>query len=302
MNAYDLPASSPTVGVIVGTYRRPVPLASALESLAAQTHPVQRIIVCDDASGDTTQAVVEDFAGRTGIPTVWTSHPHTGHPGRTRNLALPHLDGLDWVAFLDDDDTWRPDKLRRQMERIRAGGVDVLGCGVTTLDRRGCAIRAYCPPPGPYRLRRLAMQNPLATSAVIMRRSLLMDLGGFNEHPHLLGWGNDYDLWLRAAAVGARVDNLPDPLVLYRQGQGIGAAWGSDPAWRAENLQLIAGGLRHPTHVVARRILWGRHHGEAAEAELAAGRRFQAARHAVRAIWCFPAKSSLATLMHVVRR
>jgi len=290
------------VGVIVGTYRRPALLARALASVVAQSYPAARILVCDDGSGDDTKAVVERFAADSAVPVVWLTQPHSGHPGRTRNQALASLDGLTYVAFLDDDDWWRPEKLARQLARLQAGDVDVLGCGIEAVDPTGQTLRIYRAPAGPFTLQQLAVRNPMATSGVVMRSRLFLDLHGFNEHPHLVGWGDDYDLWLRAAAIGGRVANVPDPLVVYREGAGIAAAQGGDPGWRAVNLRLIANGLGGGSAAgTARRILYGRHFAEQAESELAAGRRTAGLVSAARAIVRFPAKSSWAVLAHMLR-
>ena len=289
------------VGVIIGTYQRPAMLRAALASVAAQTHPVERIIVCDDGSGDQTEQVVADWAQQGARPVVWVAGPHTGHPGRNRNQALGHLDGLDWVAFLDDDDTWEPNKLARQWARLSAGGVDLLGSGVTAIRPDGAVGRVYRPATGAVTLVSLATVNPFATSGVILRRQLFWELGGFDEHPRMVGWGDDYDLWIRAAARGARLENLADPLVVYREGQGIMAAVGQDWDQRACALARMTLGLAGPAHAAARRILWGRHHAAAAEAALAHRHRLSAWRHALSAVRHYPARSSWATLAHVGR-
>ena len=294
--------TTPAIGVVVGTYRRPRLLAEALESVAAQTLPAARILVCDDASGDETEAVVRAFAAASPIPTLFCSQDHTGHPGRNRNQALPHLDGLDLVAFLDDDDRWLPEKLARQVERLAGGDVDLLGSGIEAEDQEGRVVRTYRPRSGPISLRDLARQNPLATSSVIMEAGLYRSLGGFSEHPHLIGWGDDYDLWLRAAAEGARVQNLPEALVVYREGQGIAARLGASHRWRAENMLVIANNLpdRHDTRD-ARRILTGRRFAELAEGDLEEGLRGPAVRHAFRAVMINPGRPSLATFVHALR-
>jgi hypothetical protein len=185
--------------------------------------------------------------------------------------------------------------------RLQQGDLDVLGCGILAVDAAGAALRTYRPPPGPFTLPQLARRNPMATSGVMMRTTLFQDLHGFNEHPHLVGWGDDYDLWLRAAAAGGRVANLPEPLVVYREGAGIAAAEGADPLWRAENLILLAEGMgRDRAARTARRILWGRHFAELAESQQAAGQRTAAMLSAMHAVWRFPAKSSWAVLAHLL--
>lgn len=294
------PSPAP-VGVIIGTYRRPEMLRAALASVAAQTHPVERIIVCDDGSGDQTEQVVAEWAKQGARRVVWVAGPHTGHPGRNRNQALGHLDGLDWVAFLDDDDTWESNKLARQWARLSAGGVDLLGSGVTAVGPGGAVRRVYRPATGAVTLVSLATVNPFATSGVILRRQLFCELGGFDEHPRMVGWGDDYDLWIRAAARGARLENLADPLVVYREGQGIMAAVGQDWDQRAFALARMTLGLAGHAHAAARRILWGRHHAAAAEAALAHRHRLLAWRHALSAVRHYPARSSWATLAHVGR-
>ncbi len=289
------------VGVIIGTYQRPAMLRAAIASVAAQTHPVARIIVCDDGSGDETGQVVAECAKQGAGPVVWLAGAHTGHPGRNRNQALGHLDGLDWVAFLDDDDTWERDKLARQLARLDEGGVDLLGCGVTAIGPDGAVRRVYRPATGEVTLVSLATVNPFATSGVILRRQLFSELGGFDGHPRMVGWGDDYDLWIRAAARGARLENLADPLVVYREGQGIMAAVGRDWDQRAFSLARMTQGLPGHAYAAARRVLWGRHHAAAAEAALAHRHRLAAWRHALQAAAFFPSRTAWATLAHVGR-
>lgn len=291
----------PRVAALIATFQRPDALRAALLSAAAQTLCPARVLVCDDGSQDATDRVVREFSAVAPMPVAWLTHAHTGLPARTRNQALPHLDGIDLVAFLDDDDLWHPDKLERQVAAMDRDGVDVLGTGAELVDGAGRPVRVYRPPEGLVSLLQLAVRNPMALSSVVMRAAWFTQLGGFNEDRRLAGWGEDYDLWLRAAAVGARVANLADPLVVYREGGGIAARVGADPARQAESLRIIREGLATRRRDVAR-ILEGRRLALAAEADLAAARRLHALAHGVAAVARYPAKSSWATLAHALTR
>lgn len=184
-----MPAS---VGVVIPTFDRAHTLARALDSVFAQTLPLRQIIVVDDGSTDSTADVVA------GYPGVSYLRQENRGVSAARNLGIRHC-GCDWIALLDSDDEWLPEKLRVQFEALAENpGHRLIHCDeiwirngrkVNPADRhrkRGGWIFEYCLP--------LCVISP---SAAVIERSLLIEAGGFNEQ---LPACEDYDLWLRVCS------------------------------------------------------------------------------------------------------
>ena len=103
----------PPVSVIIPSYNSARFLATAIDSVLAQTTPVAEVFVVDDGSTDDTSALVESYVAR--YPKLIRYIPQAnGGPGAARNTGLQAASS-DWVAFLDADDWWKPEKLARQL-------------------------------------------------------------------------------------------------------------------------------------------------------------------------------------------
>ena len=107
----------PLVSVIIPAFNAAQTVAQTLESLRAQTHENFEAIVVDDGSTDGTAAIVRKFCDAD-PRFIFTTKPHSGLPG-TRNAGIEIARG-EFIAFLDADDAWLPEKLARQMDLFRA--------------------------------------------------------------------------------------------------------------------------------------------------------------------------------------
>jgi glycosyltransferase involved in cell wall biosynthesis len=164
------------------------------------------VIVVDDAS-DSPEA---KSALRFEDPRVRVHvRPHAGGAGQARNDALGHAKG-EWIAFLDDDDLFAPQRLRAHLDAAAGAGFGF--CGQIVVDHRRRAVGTL-PAPSAQRLaERLRTGSSIGgPSAVIARTELLREVGGFAEQFYALG---DWDLWMRLAARATAVA-IPDLLVAY---------------------------------------------------------------------------------------
>lgn len=107
--------TQPRVSVIIRTYNRAAYLREAIASVFAQTVRAGELIVVDDGSTDETRDVLASYAGRL-TPIVLA---HRGNPAVTFNAGVRAARG-DYIAFLDDDDLWLPDKLAQQLRLLDA--------------------------------------------------------------------------------------------------------------------------------------------------------------------------------------
>ena len=110
------------ISVVIPTYNRAAQIAEAVRSVLEQSWTGCEVIVIDDGSTDATEAALAPFIGR-------IRYIRTGNGGASsaRNRGILEATG-EWVAFLDSDDTWHHDKLKRQMECIERTGAKVCFC------------------------------------------------------------------------------------------------------------------------------------------------------------------------------
>ena len=180
-----------SVSVIIPSFNRASVLPRALDSVLAQTHVAAEIIVVDDGSSDGTNALVErDYPGVKLLT--------QGNQGvsSARNAGASVSTG-EWLAFLDSDDEWLPEKLSHQFACARDNPHISLIHSDEIWIRRGARVNQmrkhrksggqifeYCLP-----------RCVISPSAVMISKALFDRLGGFDED---LPACEDYDLWLRA--------------------------------------------------------------------------------------------------------
>ncbi|MBW7864629.1 MAG: glycosyltransferase [Candidatus Hydrogenedens sp.] len=210
--AQDTP---PGVSVVVAVWAgdAPGPLRDALESVRAQSFAGWECLI--GADGPLTpelDAVIGEFTAVDGRFRR-VDHPGRRGPAAARNRILPLVRG-EFIAVLDADDAAEPRRLERQLARMTAPDApDVLGAWCLMVDAGGAPLGLRRTPSGPGAVRRaLWRRNPLAHSSVMLRTALLRD----NPYPETRRFGEDHLLWVRLAAKGARLDNLPEVLCRYR--------------------------------------------------------------------------------------
>jgi glycosyltransferase involved in cell wall biosynthesis len=208
--------TSPQVSVVLPTYNRPQYLRAAIDSVFAQTFADWELIVGDDGSEGETAAYVTGLANQAKVKVLWLAH--TGNPGSVRNAACLAAQG-EYIAFLDSDDVWLPEKLAAQIASLRAHpergwshtAFAVIGDSGELL--RGANSR-WWPAAGGWILERLIkMETVIATSSLIVRRGLFEQVGGFDIKQRMC---EDYDLFLRFAGL-TEMDGVPKTLLHKRR-------------------------------------------------------------------------------------
>lgn len=199
-----------TVSVIIPTYNRAEALERAVRGALGQTHAVHEVLVCDDGCTDDSRARVDALSD---ARVKWIQGPRAGRPAVPRNRGIAAATG-EWVAFLDDDDTWQPHKLAVQFDAMERLGTEAACSNALRMAPDGRALGAYFnDPEGLLGLDDLLPLNRVICSSVLVRRSLVQEVGCFPEAPELRAL-EDYALWLRIA-LGARFAYCAEPLVGY---------------------------------------------------------------------------------------
>lgn len=171
----------------------------------AQSLSALEVIVVDDGSQDETRDIVRQFGSA-----VRLIEKANGGPASARNEGARHARG-DWLALLDADDWWLPNKLERQMRLATDPNVGIIHA-LSNNSQRDI--------PDHLDFDRLWQGNMIANSSVVISREVFEKCGGFDEHPDLLV-GEDYNLWLRVAARRYDIVLCRELLVYYRIGLGL---------------------------------------------------------------------------------
>jgi glycosyltransferase involved in cell wall biosynthesis len=199
----------PQVSVIIPTYNRSAMLREAIASVLAQRDADYELIVVDDGSTDETRATLAD------LKNVIVVRNQRRGPAAARNRGVA-IARAPLIAFLDSDDLWAPEKLRRQLAFMRERPDCALSQTTEIWIRDGRRVN-----PGLRHLKRAGdiFLDSLKTclispSAVILQTDLLRAAGGFDED---LAAAEDYDLWLRIL-VDHEAGLLDEPMVTRRAG------------------------------------------------------------------------------------
>ncbi len=205
--------STVLVSVIIPAYNAEQFVAYAVQSVLAQTHRHLEVIVVDDGSTDGTAAVVQ---GIDDSRLTLLRGPNQG-VGHARNRGLASASG-SLIAFLDADDGWLSVKLERQLA-IELKQADVVGCLMRYENVDGDLLGVAGESIGRHDHERIAQARfvPFPISAAIFRVHLLRSLGGFDASLDVIpGLVQDLDLFARLAARGARFEQVPEVLGVYR--------------------------------------------------------------------------------------
>ena len=186
-------ASSASVDVVIPSRNGAATIVPALESVLNQSVLPRRIIVVDDGSDDGTAALAAGLDSPL-IEVITTPAIGVSH---ARNVGI-QASRATFVAFLDCDDQWHPEKLRRQLQVFAANErAVVVVCGHAVLNPSMAPKAVYMPHLRGRVFRDLvAGSGAICPSIVMVRRAALLRAGGFDER---LNFGEDDDLWLRLA-------------------------------------------------------------------------------------------------------
>ncbi|MCB4458428.1 glycosyltransferase family 2 protein [Leisingera sp. McT4-56] len=216
----------PTVSVVIPTHNREHLICDALDSVQAQSFRDLEIIVVDDGSTDGTRQRVAQWSEASELAVRYAGQPQSGG-NAARNKGIGKARGR-YVAFLDSDDLWHPDKLRKQVELLEARpGYGAAYTGLRETDAESGAViseprHAY--PEGDLLNDLLVSDVTAPTSAWIARRALFQKAGGFDQG---LMARQDWDMWIRLAQC-AKIGCVPEALVDLRHHSGPRTV--SDPA------------------------------------------------------------------------
>ncbi|MGB7590655.1 MAG: glycosyltransferase family 2 protein [Terriglobia bacterium] len=198
----------PAVTVVIPTFNRAAIVVRAIRSVMRQTCQDWELIVVDDGSTDGTEQAVKGLSDNR---IKYIRHDRNRLAGAARNTGIRYAQG-EYVAFLDSDDEWPPEKLQKELEVFRNSdpAVGLVYTGKMILDETGRVLEIRMATKSGWVFDALLDSNFIGSSSLVtVKKQALERVGGFDE---TLVSHQDWDLCLRVARV-SRIASVPNCLV-----------------------------------------------------------------------------------------
>ncbi len=195
--------------IIMAAYNAEKTIELAIESVLNQTYPTFELLVIDDCSKDGTAKLVEKLAEADERIRLISNEKNSG-VCCTRKHGLDEAKG-SWIAILDSDDAWAPEKLEKQIAFQKKKNADLLFTGSAFMDSEGRAIDWYLHAPKEVAYRQLLKQNVISNSSVLVRKELYAKYYVIGDGMH-----EDFAIWLGILKEGKKAYGVDEPLLIYR--------------------------------------------------------------------------------------
>lgn len=183
------------ISVIIPTWNRASTIEKAIRSALNQTYQPDEVLVCDDGSTDKTKEIVCSI-GDTRVK--WLEGERSGRPSIPRNRGIKIAKGK-WLAFLDSDDYWHPQKLEKQLKIALEKKTLAICCNANIINNRQKFLGKLIKWDKPIlTFNDLMKTNYVICSSVLLHKSLIQKCKGFPEDEELKAI-EDYAFWLRVA-------------------------------------------------------------------------------------------------------
>ena len=177
------------VSIIITTYNRLALLQKALKSAQKQSYQNIEIIIVDSSDNTDTQNYISQYKN------IMYAHSGINHPNVLRNLGMQCSNG-EWIAFLDDDDTWNEDKINQQVQCFQNNNIGLCFTGKNIMNNKNQKIK-YSYKNGRFKsIKKSIMWDNFVgiTSSIMIHKSVIKKVGDFDESLLAL---QDYDFIIR---------------------------------------------------------------------------------------------------------
>lgn len=200
----------PFISVVMPAYKAEKTIGQAIDSVLAQTFKDLELIVVNDCSPDDTRKVMEEKAMLDERVRCFDNDKNRG-ASYTRNYAVKEARG-EWIAFLDSDDMWTPDKLEKQLalkEKYDDGVIFYTASSF--IDDNGEPYDYVMPALERIDYKTLLKKNLLSCSSVLIRSDVMkaIEMPGDSMH-------EDYYVWLKVLGEHKYAYGVNEPLLIYR--------------------------------------------------------------------------------------
>ena len=197
------------ISIIMAAYNAERTIEQAIGSVLNQTYSNFELLVINDCSRDKTTQIVESITKRDSRVRLILNEKNSG-VSYTRKHGLKEAKG-EWIAILDSDDAWAPEKLEKQIMLQEQTNADLLFTGSAFMDADGEPINWYFAAPTEVTYRQLLKQNVLSNSSALVRKELYAKHYATNDGMH-----EDFAIWLSILKEGRKAYGVNEPLLIYR--------------------------------------------------------------------------------------
>lgn len=197
------------ISVIMAAYNAEKTIEQAIDSVLNQTYSNFELLVVDDCSKDETVKMVKKFVEKDSRVRLIYNAKNSG-VSYTRKHGLDEAKG-SWIAILDSDDAWRPEKLEKQIALQKRTSADLLFTGSAFMNSNGQTIDWYLHAPAEVTYRELLKQNVLSNSSALVRKELYAKHYAIGDGMH-----EDFAIWLSILKEGKKAYGVDEPLLIYR--------------------------------------------------------------------------------------
>lgn len=197
------------VSVIIPVYNAEKYISETIESVLNQTYQEIEIVIVDDCSNDKSRQIIENYAVNYSNIVFHTQDKNYG-AAVARNKALRIARGR-YVAFLDSDDLWYPQKIERQLKFMKNNNAPICFTSIEMIDEKNNLIKGKRDVRKIVNYKFLLKNTMIATSTVVIDRNTIGDF----QMPNIRS-GQDYATWLQLMRNGTNAYGLNEVLVKYR--------------------------------------------------------------------------------------
>lgn len=197
------------ISIIMAAYNAEKVIGSAIKSVLRQTYTDFELIVAEDGSTDKTAAVVEQMAQGDSRIRLLRNGENRG-VSYTRKYAAEMACG-NWIAILDSDDIWQPEKLEKQINLQQQTNADLIYTGSAFMNAQGDRLDWEMHVPETVNYKKLLKQNIISNSSALVRRELYLKYYASEDGMH-----EDFALWLSMLKDGKQARGIDEPLLVYR--------------------------------------------------------------------------------------
>ena len=197
------------ISIIMAAYNAEKTIEQAINSVLSQTYPDFELLVVNDCSTDKTAMLAEAIVKKDDRVRLISNEKNSG-VSYTRKHGLEEASG-EWVAILDSDDAWAPEKLEKQINLQKKTNADLLFTGSAFMDADGKPIDWYLAAPAEVTYRQLLKQNVLSNSSALVRKELYAKYYAVGDGMH-----EDFAMWLNILKDGRKAYGVDEPLLIYR--------------------------------------------------------------------------------------
>ncbi len=197
------------ISVIMAAYNAEKTVGFAVDSVLKQTYENFELLVINDCSTDSTEKIVKEYAAKDARVKLITNPENLG-------VSLTRLEGLkqakgDWIAILDSDDAWMPEKLEKQITLQKRLNADVVFTAVTYIASDGKSLNWVLNVPESVNYKKLLKQNIITNSSAITKKDLFEQYYAIGDDMH-----EDFAIWLNILKAGYKAYAIDEPLTIYR--------------------------------------------------------------------------------------